>query len=87
LVVFAVTALPLWGAVDATLRRSADWSRVGRSRTRWVAVQGIGAPFGVGFLASLVYFAKIRGEVEGAAAGANEVLVPAAEVPPAGQPV
>jgi uncharacterized membrane protein YfcA len=65
LVLAALIAIPLWGAVDATLRRSADWDRIGRSRTRWVAVQGIGAPFGIGFLVSLVYFAKIRSEVEG----------------------
>ncbi len=84
LVMVAVTAVPLWGAVDATLRRSADWNSVGRSRTRWVAVQGIGAPFGIGFLASLAYFAKIRGEVEGAAARAQGSLIPAAEVAPGG---
>jgi uncharacterized membrane protein YfcA len=64
LLMVAMTAIPLWGAVDATLRRSTAWDSIGRSRTRWVAVQGIGAPFGIGFLASLAYFAKIRGEVE-----------------------
>jgi hypothetical protein len=36
-----------------------------------VAVQGIGAPFGIGFLASLAYFAKIRPEVEAAATAAT----------------
>lgn len=55
-----VTAIPLWGAVDATLRRTADWQAIGRSRTRWVAVQGLGAPFGIGLLASAVYFFHIR---------------------------
>jgi hypothetical protein len=68
LILLVMTAIPLWGAVDATLRRSADWDRIGRSRTRWVAVQGIGAPFGVGFLASVAYFVKIRGEVAGTTA-------------------
>jgi uncharacterized membrane protein YfcA len=64
LIFAAVAGIPLWGAVDATLRRHADWESVGRSRTRWVAVQGIGAPFGVGLLASILYFARVRGEVE-----------------------
>ena len=64
----ALNAVSLWGAVDATLRRTADWRAAGRSRTRWVAVQGIGAPVGVGFLAALVYFGKIRREVAAAAA-------------------
>ena len=45
--VFAIvffTAIPLWGAVDATLRPHAAWEEAGHNRTRWVAVQGIGAP-------------------------------------------
>ncbi len=68
LLMVALTAVPLWGAVDATLRRSSDWERAGRSRTRWVALQGIGAPFGIGFLFSVAYFVKVRGEVMGVAA-------------------
>lgn len=60
LVIVGMTAAPLWGAVDATLRRSADWDGIGRRRTRWVAVQGIGAPFGIGFVAAIIYFVKIR---------------------------
>jgi uncharacterized protein len=63
LAILALTALPLWGAIDATIRRQADWTRAGRNRTFWVSLQGIGAPFGVGAVASAVYFAKIRGEV------------------------
>ena len=64
----AIAGIPLWGAVDATLRRNADWVAVGRSRTRWVAVQGIGAPFGIGLVATVVYFATVRKEVDRARA-------------------
>ena len=64
----AVAGIPLWGAVDATLRRNADWVAVGRSRTRWVAVQGIGAPFGVGLVATVVYFITVRKQVDPARA-------------------
>jgi uncharacterized membrane protein YfcA len=72
---FGVAAgIPLWGAVDATLRRQADWERIGRNRTRWVAVQGIGAPFGVGLVASVLYFASIRREVERAQAVREAVV-------------
>src|SRR5947209_12770008 len=67
-VIAAVTAIPLWGAIDATLLRSADWQAAGRSRTTWVALQGIGAPFGVGFIASIAYFLKVRREVSAVAA-------------------
>jgi uncharacterized membrane protein YfcA len=63
LAILALTALPLWGAIDATIRRQADWEQAGRNRTFWVSLQGIGAPFGIGAVASAVYFAKIRGEV------------------------
>ena len=45
--ILALTALPLWGAIDATIRRQDDWTGAGRSRTFWVSLQGIGAPFGV----------------------------------------
>jgi uncharacterized protein len=58
-----LTAIPLWGALDATLRPHADWEAAGHNRTRWVAVQGIGAPFLVGFFASLVYFFNVRRRV------------------------
>ena len=61
--IVGLTGFPLWGAVDATLRPHADWEAAGHNRTRWVAVQGIGAPFLVGFFASLVYFADIRRQV------------------------
>ena len=78
--VFAIvglTAIPLWGAVDATLRPHADWDAAGLSRTRWVAVQGIGAPFVIGFFASLVYFFDVRRRVERATAA-----VPVTEAAP-----
>src|SRR3954451_25086080 len=58
-----LTAIPLWGALDATLRPQVDWEAAGHNRTRWVAVQGIGAPFLVGFFASLAYFFDVRRQV------------------------
>ncbi len=64
--VVGLTAIPLWGAVDATLRPHAAWEAGGHSRTRWVALQGIGAPFLVGFFAALLYFFSVRRQVTGA---------------------
>jgi uncharacterized membrane protein YfcA len=72
--ILAVTALPLWGAIDATLRRHADWEKAGRSRTFWVGLQGIGAPFGVGFVASIAYALRVRGEVVRAAADRADLV-------------
>ena len=45
------------------LTRTEDWEAAGHSRTRWVAVQGIGAPFVIGFFAAIVYFFDIRRQV------------------------
>jgi uncharacterized membrane protein YfcA len=67
--IVALTALPLWGAIDATMLRHADWEQAHRSRTFWVALQGVAAPFGVGLLGSIVYFTRVRPEV--LAAGSN----------------
>lgn len=58
--IVVVTGVPLWGAVDATLRRSRDWQAIGRDRTTWVALLAIGAPFGVGLVAAVPYFVRVR---------------------------
>ena len=63
LLVVAVTAVPLLGAIDATTRSTDDWRRAGLNRTRWVALQGIGAPFGIGLIAAATYFARVRPKV------------------------
>ena len=51
----ALVGLALWGAVDATLHLSEDWQAAGFDRTTWVAIMGIGAPVGIGFVASALY--------------------------------
>ena len=63
IVVVVLTAVPLWAAVDATIRRPGAWQAIGRGRTRWVVVLGVGAPFGIGLLASVFYFVKVRREL------------------------
>ena len=68
LAVVAVTAVPLWGAVDATLRPTSDWIEAGHRRTRWVAALGLTAPFGVGLVVALAYFLRVRHALEVAAA-------------------
>jgi hypothetical protein len=68
LVFVLVTGVPLWAAVDATLLRWADWDRAGHRRTVWVALLGIGAPLGIGLVASIPYVAFIRRQVRDAGA-------------------
>jgi uncharacterized membrane protein YfcA len=66
LVIVVVTGVPLWGAVDATLRPADDWQRSGHERTRWVAALAIGAPFGIGLVASVPYFGRVRRQLTAA---------------------
>ncbi|MGH9225198.1 MAG: sulfite exporter TauE/SafE family protein [Acidimicrobiales bacterium] len=77
-VIVALTAIPLWAAVDATLRPVADWRRAGRSRTRWVAALGVGAPFGIGLVAAVGYFARVRSEVDAPSDASEQAGEPAA---------
>ena len=60
LVGMIVVGLPVWGAVDAARKHGDRWDGGERSRTRWVRLQSFGAVVGVGFVASIVYFARIR---------------------------
>ncbi len=55
-----VTGLPLWAAVDGSLRQSSAWDAAGRDRIRWVAALGVGAPFGLGLPVAVVYFMRVR---------------------------
>jgi uncharacterized membrane protein YfcA len=70
LLVLVLVGLPLWGAIDAARKHDDRWEEAGQSRTRWVRLQGLGAVVGVGFVASVVYFAKVRPQ-----------LLPGASVP------
>ena len=62
LVVGAVilVALPVWGMLDAAIHSDRAWAAIRASKRAIVAIQGAGALFGVGFLAALVYFGRIR---------------------------
>jgi uncharacterized protein len=61
--IVAVVGLALWGAVDGALHLSEDWRAAGHDRTTWVALMGVGAPVGVGLVASAVYALRIRPNV------------------------
>ena len=65
----AVTGIPLWGAVDATLRPPAAWEATGASRVRWVSGLAIGAPFGLGLVVAAGYFVSVRRRLIAATTG------------------
>lgn len=67
MVVAALVALPIWGVIDAAARPEHHWEAAGYSKRLWVGVQGLGAPFGVGFWAAVAYFARARRNLNRAA--------------------
>jgi uncharacterized protein len=58
--VLVLLAVPLWGAVDATMHPEPAWARAPVGRRTAVGVQLVGAPLGVGFVAALAYFGLVR---------------------------
>jgi uncharacterized membrane protein YfcA len=60
LLLMVMVGLPLWGAIDAASRPLVEWTRTGQQRSKWIRLQALGAPFGVGFFASCGYFGTVR---------------------------
>ena len=55
-----VLAVPLWGALDATMHPEPAWAKAPVGRRLAVGVQLVGAPLGLGFVAALAYFGLVR---------------------------
>ena len=55
-----LVGVALWGAADATLHTSECWREAGFDRTTWVGLMGVGAPVGIGLVATAVYVVKVR---------------------------
>ena len=53
-------AVPLWGALDATIHPEPAWAGAPVGRRAAVGMLLAGAPVGVGFLAALAYFGLLR---------------------------
>lgn len=58
--IVALAGLPLWAFIDGYARPPAAWRAAGCRRRRTLAVISLGAPVGVGFVASAVYFGRQR---------------------------
>jgi len=56
----AVLGLPIWGAFDARQWTRDEWQRAGEDRSKWMRWQVLGAPFGVGAVAAIAYFTRVR---------------------------
>ena len=53
-------AVPVWGALDATMHPEPAWAGAPVGRRMAVGVQLAGAPLGLGFVAALAYFGLVR---------------------------
>ena len=58
MVVFALIALPIWGAIDAAGHPEALWDGIRQPRSWWIKIQAIGSIFLIGFFAAIGYFGR-----------------------------
>jgi uncharacterized protein len=58
--VLVLLAVPVWGALDATMHPEPAWASAPVGRRMAVGVQLVGAPLGLGFVAALAYFGLVR---------------------------
>jgi uncharacterized protein len=76
LLIFALVALPLWGAIDAAGHPAPIWERAGiERRDAWIRWQAWLAPIGIGFGIAVAYFARTRPQLVKASAPAQPVEV------------
>jgi hypothetical protein len=75
-------AVPVWGALDASLQPERAWVSAPVGRRTAVGAQLVGAPLGLGFLAALVYFGLLRPRLVAAVAAAQAVPAPAGRSAP-----
>jgi uncharacterized membrane protein YfcA len=59
-ITLVLLAVPLWGAVDATMHPGPAWASAPVGRRMAVGVQLVGAPLGFGFVAALAYFGLVH---------------------------
>lgn len=78
LLVFALVALPIWGAFDAAAHPAPMWERAGLDRRAWIRRQALLAPVGIGFGVAVAYFAKTRPQLVVAGAAASVAVRPPA---------
>jgi uncharacterized membrane protein YfcA len=67
LVLFALVAFPIWGAIDAASHPVSTWETCGQVRGTWIRRQAWLAPVGIGFGVAVAYFARIRPQLVAAA--------------------
>jgi hypothetical protein len=76
LLIFALLALPIWGAIDAAAHPEPIWERAGiERRDAWIKWQALLAPIGIGFGIAVAYFARTRPQLVRASVVAQPVEI------------
>ena len=81
LVAVVLVGLPAWGALDAARHPESMWQRAGLDRSRWMRLQLLMAPIGVGVVLAVVYFSRVRSQLRATAASAAAGAMPTAAEP------
>jgi uncharacterized protein len=66
--IFVGLALPLWAVVDGLAHPAQVWQVAGYRKRRLLTVTACGAPLGVGLIAAIFYFSRVRSRLTAAAA-------------------
>jgi uncharacterized membrane protein YfcA len=67
MLIVALVGLAVWGVIDGLGWKREAWTRAGENRTKWLTWQTLGAPFGVGAVAAVTYFIRVRPRLAAAA--------------------
>src|SRR5438067_3386119 len=84
--IVALVGLPAWAFIDGYARPAAAWHAAGCRRRRTLALVSLGAPVGVGFVTSAVYFGRQRPRIvraSGDGSGTSPGAVPERPAPAA----
>jgi uncharacterized membrane protein YfcA len=78
MLIVAIVGLAIWGAIDGLSFKREVWEAAGINRKTWLSWETLGAFFGVGAVAAVVYFIRVRPQLVAqshAASKASETIV------------
>lgn len=85
---FVDVLFPLWGLIDAIMRRSTTWDRSHQNKALWIILLLGGTCIGVGFVSALAYFIGVRPKLRAATRSlkSGAYMAPPPMGPPLGPP-
>jgi hypothetical protein len=87
MLIVAIVGLAIWGAIDGLSFKREVWEAAGINRKTWLSWETLGAFFGVGAVAAVVYFLRVRPQLvmqaHAVSKASEAIVVPEAEPTPA----